>query len=101
MLRIPRSPDAQDRAASSNRAADGGTAMSLRTSGAASCSRPTSPSGPWGRLFDDAMVAAAMRDRLLHRSIVFNITVTATGSENTKPATTNWPGGLDDEQPHQ
>ncbi len=27
-----------------------------------------------GQIFDDAMVAAAMLDRLLHRSIVFNIT---------------------------
>ncbi len=30
--------------------------------------------GTWGQIFDDAMVAAAMLDRLLHRSIVFNIT---------------------------
>jgi DNA replication protein DnaC len=28
----------------------------------------------WGRIFDDPMVAAAMLDRLLHRSVVFNIT---------------------------
>jgi len=27
--------------------------------------------GTWGHIFDDAMVAAAMLDRLLHRSIVF------------------------------
>ena len=27
----------------------------------------------WGRIFDDPMVAAAMLDRLLHRSVVFNI----------------------------
>ena len=27
----------------------------------------------WGRIFDDPTVAAAMRDRLLHRSVVFNI----------------------------
>jgi DNA replication protein DnaC len=27
----------------------------------------------WGRIFDDATVAAAMLDRLLHRSVVFNI----------------------------
>ena len=26
----------------------------------------------WGRIFDDPMVAAAMLDRLLHRSVVFN-----------------------------
>jgi DNA replication protein DnaC len=29
--------------------------------------------GSWGRVFDDPMVAAAMLDRLLHRSVVFNI----------------------------
>lgn len=29
--------------------------------------------GSWGRIFDDPMVAAAMLDRLLHRSVVFNI----------------------------
>jgi len=28
----------------------------------------------WGKIFDDPMVAAAMLDRLLHRSVVFNIT---------------------------
>jgi DNA replication protein DnaC len=27
----------------------------------------------WGRIFDDATVAAAMLDRLLHRSVVFDI----------------------------
>ncbi len=27
----------------------------------------------WGRIFDDPMVAAAMLDRLLHRSVAFNI----------------------------
>jgi len=27
----------------------------------------------WGRIFDDPMVAAAMLDRLLHKSVVFNI----------------------------
>ena len=27
----------------------------------------------WGRIFDDTTVAAAMLDRLLHRSVVFNI----------------------------
>lgn len=27
----------------------------------------------WGRIFDDPVVAAAMLDRLLHRSVVFNI----------------------------
>ena len=30
--------------------------------------------GDWGRIFDDSMVAAAMLDRLLHRSAVLNIT---------------------------
>ena len=29
--------------------------------------------GAWGRIFDDPMIAAAMLDRLLHRSVVFNI----------------------------
>ena len=29
--------------------------------------------GSWGRIFDDPMVAAAMLDRLLHRSVVVNI----------------------------
>jgi DNA replication protein DnaC len=29
--------------------------------------------GSWGQIFDDPMVAAAMLDRLLHRSVVFNI----------------------------
>ena len=29
--------------------------------------------GSWGRIFDDPMVAAAMLDRLLHRSVAFNI----------------------------
>ncbi len=29
--------------------------------------------GSWGTIFDDPMVAAAMLDRLLHRSVVFNI----------------------------
>ena len=29
--------------------------------------------GAWGRIFDDPTVAAAMLDRLLHRSVVFNI----------------------------
>jgi len=28
----------------------------------------------WGDIFDDTTVAAAMLDRLLHRSVVFNIT---------------------------
>ena len=28
----------------------------------------------WGRLFQDPMVAAALLDRVLHRSVVFNIT---------------------------
>ena len=27
----------------------------------------------WGKIFDDPTVAAAMLDRLLHRSVVFNI----------------------------
>ena len=30
--------------------------------------------GAWGRIFDDPMVANATADRLLHRSVVFNIT---------------------------
>jgi DNA replication protein DnaC len=30
--------------------------------------------GSWGNIFDDTTVAAAMLDRLLHRSVVFNIT---------------------------
>jgi DNA replication protein DnaC len=30
--------------------------------------------GSWGKIFDDPTVAAAMLDRLLHRSVVFNIT---------------------------
>lgn len=29
--------------------------------------------GAWGRIFDDPMVAAAMLDRLLHRSVVLNL----------------------------
>ena len=29
--------------------------------------------GSWGKVFDDQNVAAAMLDRLLHRSVVFNI----------------------------
>jgi DNA replication protein DnaC len=29
--------------------------------------------GSWGDIFDDPMIAAAMLDRLLHRSVVFNI----------------------------
>jgi len=29
--------------------------------------------GSWGKIFDDPMTAAAMLDRLLHRSVVFNI----------------------------
>jgi len=29
--------------------------------------------GQWGKVFDDAYVAGAMLDRLLHRSVVFNI----------------------------
>jgi hypothetical protein len=29
--------------------------------------------GAWARIFDDPMVAAAMLDRLLHRSVVLNI----------------------------
>ena len=29
--------------------------------------------GSWGKIFDDPMFAAAMLDRLLHRSVVFNI----------------------------
>ena len=29
--------------------------------------------GSWGRIFDDPMAAGAMLDRLLHRSVVFNI----------------------------
>jgi len=29
--------------------------------------------GSWGKIFDDPMVAAAMLDRLLHRSVVLNI----------------------------
>ena len=28
----------------------------------------------WGDIFDDTTIAAAMLDRLLHRSVVFNIT---------------------------
>ena len=31
------------------------------------------PSASWGKIFDDPMVTAAMLDRLLHRSVVFNI----------------------------
>jgi DNA replication protein DnaC len=27
----------------------------------------------WGEIFDDTTIAAAMLDRLLHRSVVFNI----------------------------
>jgi DNA replication protein DnaC len=34
--------------------------------------------GSWGRMFDDPMVAAAMLDRLLHRSVVFNTKGTQT-----------------------
>ena len=30
--------------------------------------------GSWGSIFDDTTIAAAMLDRLLHRSVVFNIT---------------------------
>ena len=30
--------------------------------------------GTWGAIFDDTTIAAAMLDRLLHRSVVFNIT---------------------------
>jgi DNA replication protein DnaC len=30
--------------------------------------------GSWGDIFDDTTIAAAMLDRLLHRSVVFNIT---------------------------
>lgn len=30
--------------------------------------------GSWGDIFDYTTVAAAMLDRLLHRSVVFNIT---------------------------
>ncbi len=30
--------------------------------------------GSWGEIFDDTTIAAAMLDRLLHRSVVFNIT---------------------------
>ena len=30
--------------------------------------------GSWGKIFDDPTVADAMLDRLLHRSVVFNIT---------------------------
>lgn len=29
--------------------------------------------GSWAKIFDDPMIAAAMLDRLLHRSVVFNI----------------------------
>ena len=29
--------------------------------------------GAWGKVFDDPNVAGAMLDRLLHRSVVFNI----------------------------
>jgi DNA replication protein DnaC len=42
--------------------------------------------GSWGRIFDDPMVAAAMLDRLLHRSVVFNIDVPPTGCALTAPA---------------
>jgi hypothetical protein len=38
----------------------------------------------WGRIFDDPSVAAAMLDRLLHRSVVFNIDGTATGCGPTR-----------------
>lgn len=30
--------------------------------------------GSWGSIFDHTTIAAAMLDRLLHRSVVFNIT---------------------------
>ena len=32
----------------------------------------------WGQIFDDPMVAAAMLDRLLHRSVVFDTSGTQT-----------------------
>ena len=38
--------------------------------------------GSWGKIF---MVAAAMLDWLLHRSVVFNIDGTATGCASTGP----------------
>ena len=43
----------------------------------------------WGKIFDDPTVAAAMLDRLLHRSVVFNITARATACAPTAPAPTN------------
>ena len=41
--------------------------------------------GSWGKIFDDPTVAAAMLDRLLHRSVVFNITARATACAPTAP----------------
>ena len=43
----------------------------------------------WGDIFTDATIAAAMLDRLLHRSVVINIDGTATGSAPTKPKPAN------------
>ena len=39
----------------------------------------------WGQIFDDPMIAAAMLDRLLHRSIVSGSTARATGCAPTAP----------------
>ena len=43
----------------------------------------------WGEILGDTTVAAAMLDRLLHRSVVINSTATPTDSATTTPATTN------------
>jgi len=43
--------------------------------------------GSWGRIFDDPMVAAAMLDRLLHRSVVVAMTSAWWTSRSTMAAT--------------
>ena len=46
--------------------------------------------GSWGKIFDDPMVAAAMLDRLLHRSVVLNIDGESYRMRSYRARTINW-----------
>ena len=61
----------------------------------------------WGKIFDDPTVAAAMLDRLLHRSVVFNIDGDSyrmrahrARAENLRKAVHHEPHDVDSTPPH-
>jgi len=58
----------------------------LKTSIVITTNRPV---GAWGEILGDTTVAAAMLDRLLHRSVVVTLDAPPTGSATTPPQPTN------------